>query len=77
MTNVCAQSRLTLYDPIDCSPLGSSIHEISQARLPEWVAIFFSRGSSQPRDQTPISFVSCIGIQVLYHHALCFNKPTS
>ena len=42
--------------PIDCSPLGSSVHVILQARILEWVAISFSRGSSQPRDQT---WVSC------------------
>ena len=35
-------------DPMDCSPLGSSVHGISQARVLEWVAIYFSRGSSQP-----------------------------
>ena len=38
--------------PMDCSPPGSSAHGIFQARLLEWVAISFSRGSSQPRDQT-------------------------
>ena len=37
-----AQSSLTLLDPMDCSPAGSSIHGISQARVPEWVAIAFS-----------------------------------
>ena len=47
---------LTLCDPMDCSPPGSSVHGIVQARV-EWVAISFSRGSSQPRDQ---SRVSCI-----------------
>ena len=41
---------------MDCSPPGSSVHEIFQARIQEWVAISFSRGSSQPRDQT---WVSC------------------
>ena len=43
---VCAQSCLILCDPMDCSPLGSSIYEIFQARVLEWVAISFSRGSS-------------------------------
>ena len=47
-----SQSCLTLCDPMDCSPPGSSIHEIFQARVLEWVAISFSRGSSWPRDQT-------------------------
>ena len=43
---------LTLCNPMDCNPSGSSVHEIFQARILEWVAISFSRGSSQPRDQT-------------------------
>ena len=41
--------------PMDCSPPGSSVHGIFQARILEWVAISFSRGSSQPRDQTRVS----------------------
>ena len=52
-----AQSCLTLCNPKDCSPPGPSVHGIFQARTLEWVAILFSRGSSQPRDQT---WVSCI-----------------
>ena len=44
-----------LCNPRDCSPPGSSIHGILQARVLEWVAIAFSRGSSQPRDQTQVS----------------------
>ena len=47
-----AQSCLTLCDPIDCSLLGSSVHGIFQAIVLEWVAISFSRESSQPRAQT-------------------------
>ena len=47
-----AQQCTTFYDPIDCSPPGSSVHGIFQARLLEWVAISFSREPSQPRDQT-------------------------
>ena len=39
----------TLWDPMDCSPPGSSVHGILQARILEWVAISFSRGSSPPR----------------------------
>ena len=50
-----AQSCLTLCDPMDCSPPGSSIHGIFQARILEWAAISFSRGSSRPRDQTLVS----------------------
>ena len=45
-----AQSCLTLCNPMDCSLPGSSTHGIFQARVLEWVAISFSRGSSQPRD---------------------------
>ena len=53
--------------PIDCSPpLGSCVHGISQARILEWVAISFSKGSFWPRDHTHIS---CIGRQILYHWA--------
>ena len=44
------QSRLTLCNPKDCSLPGSFIHRILQARVPEWVSISFSRGSSQPQD---------------------------
>ena len=47
-----------LCDPRDCSLPGFSVHGISQARILEWVAISFSKGASQPRDQTHIS---CIG----------------
>ena len=50
-------------DPVDCSPPGSSVRGILQARILEWMAISFSRGSSGPRDRTPIS---CIGRPVLY-----------
>ena len=42
------KSCLTLSNPVDCSPPGSSVHGISQARIPEWVAISSSRGSSNP-----------------------------
>ena len=52
-----AQSCLTLCNPLDYSPPGSSVHEILQARILERVAIPFSKGSSQPRDWT---YVSCL-----------------
>ena len=64
-----AQSWPTLFNPMDCSLPGSSVHGIFQARILEWVANSFSRGFSQPRDQTFISCVSCIGRQILYHWA--------
>ena len=66
--SLVAQSCPTLCDPMDSSPPGSSVHGISLARILEWVAISFSRGSSQSRDQTRFSCVSCIGRWILYHH---------
>ena len=47
---MCVQSRPVLFDPMDCSPPGSSVHGILQARIPEWVATSSSRGSSQIKD---------------------------
>ena len=58
---------LTLCNPIDCSPLGSSVHGILQARILEWVAMPSSRGSSGPRDRTHVSWVSCTAKWILYH----------
>ena len=52
------QSCPTFCDPVDCSPPGSSFHEILQTRILEWVAISFSRGSSQPRDWTQVSRIA-------------------
>ena len=60
ITQLC----LTLCDPMDCSPPGSSIHGTFQARILEWAAIPFSRGSSQTRDQN-LGFSQCR--QILYH----------
>ena len=53
-----AQSCPTLCNPVDCSLSGSSVCGVLQARILEWVAISFSRGSSQPRDQTQISRIA-------------------
>ena len=53
-----AQSCPTLCDPMDCSSPGSSIHGISQARILEGVANSFSRGFSQPTDQTQLSCIA-------------------
>ena len=50
-----AQSCLTLWAPMNCNLPGSSVHGIFQARIQEWVAISFSRGSSLSRDQTRVS----------------------
>ena len=55
---------------------GSSVHEISQARIVEWVAISFPRGSSRPRDGTHISCVSYVGRQVLYHQCYLGNPAS-
>ena len=56
---------LTLYDPMDCSLPGSSVHGILLARILEWVAMPSSRESSLLMDQTLISYGSCIGKWVL------------
>ena len=61
------QSCPTLCSPIDCSPPGSSVHGILQARILRRVAISSSRGSSRPRDHTWVSYISCIGRKVFYH----------
>ena len=57
------KSHSTLCNPIDCSPQGSSVHGIFPARMLEWVALSFTRGSSWPKDRTCISW---IGRQILY-----------
>ena len=61
------QSYLTLLDSMVYSPSGTSVNGILQARILEWVAISFSKGSSPPKDQTRISYVSDIGRKILYH----------
>ena len=48
-------------------PTSPSVHGIFQARILEWVASSYSRESSQPRDQTHVSCISCIGRWILYH----------
>ena len=57
----------TLCDPMDCSLPGSSDHGIFQARVLEWGAISFSRGSSRPRDRTRVSRIVGRGIYCLSH----------
>ena len=66
-SNVCSGVRvhwvasvMFLWDPLDCSPPGSSVHGILQARILEWFAMPSSKESSWPRDQTCISCNSCI-----------------
>ena len=70
-----ARSCPTLCDPMDCSPPGSSIHGILRARILEWVAISFSRGSSQPRDRTQVSHISgrCFNLWATWEGLM--NKP--
>ena len=51
-------SCVCLYDPMDCSLPGSSVHGISQARILEWLAISYPRASSQSRDRTHVCYVS-------------------
>ena len=63
MKVLIAQPCPTLCDSMDCSPPGSSVHGIFQARILKWVAISSSRGSSPPRDRAQ---VLCIGRQILY-----------
>ena len=62
-----SHSVVSLCDPMDCSPPDSSVHRIFQARILEWVAISYSRGSSQTRDWTHVSCVSWIGRWIFYH----------
>ena len=68
--NMCAQSCLTLWDPMDCSLPGSSIHGSFQERILKQVAVSSSRGSSWTRDGSWVSWVSCIGRWILSHWAI-------
>ena len=61
------QSQPTLCDPMNGSLPGSSVHGVFQERILEWVSMPSSRGVSQPRGRTHVSYVSCIGKRVLYH----------
>ena len=62
-----AQLCLTLWDPMGCSPPGSSVHGILWASTLEWAAMPSSKGSSRHRDQTHVSKISCISRLVLYY----------
>ena len=64
-----AQSCPTLCNPMDCSPLGSSIHWIFQVGILEWVAISSPKAVSQPRDRTHVSCASCISRCIFYYLA--------
>ena len=69
-----------LWDSMDCIPPGSSVHGISQARILEWVAILFSKESSQPRDQTHVSCIAIWaisnGLWLQYDHCNMSHKHT-
>ena len=64
-----AQSCPTLCNPMDCRPPDSSAYGVFQAGILEWVASFYSRGSSWLTDWTLVSYISCIGRRILYHFA--------
>ena len=66
---VFTQSYLTLCDAVDGSLQGFTVHGIFQTKILEQVAISSSKGSSQPKDQTHISCVSCFGRLILYRIA--------
>ena len=67
-SGVCVLSCIRLFfSPTDCRPPVYSAHVILQARILEWVAVASSKGSFPSRDQTHVSYVSCIGSWVLYH----------
>ena len=71
-----AQSCPTVWDTMDCSLPHSSIHGIFQARVLEWVAISFSRGSSQPRDRTQVSHIVSKTLYRLSHQGIPKSCPT-
>ena len=62
---------MSLCDPMDWGLPGCSVHRILQARILEWVAISFSRGSSQPRDQTRVSRVADVSLLSELPEKLC------
>ena len=63
----------TLCDPVDCSLPGSSICGVLQAKILEWVAISFSRGSSRPRDRTQVSLIAGRRFTLWATRALIYN----
>ena len=70
VTQLC----LTLRNPMDCSPPGSSVHGILQARILEWVAIPFSRGSSWPKNWTQVSWIAGIFFTIWATRKAQFTK---
>ena len=73
---LAAQPCPTLCDPLDCRPPGYSVHGIFQARILKWIVISFSRGSSQLKDRTCVSYVPCIAgvIRAKLFLFICFYK---
>ena len=71
-----AQSCLTLWDPMDCSLPGFSVHGILQAGTQAWVTISFSRGSSWPRDQTLVSHIGgrCFNLWATGISSMMYNS---
>ena len=72
---ISSQSCPTLCCPMDCNPLGSYVHGILQAEILESVAFPFSRGSSQPRDPTQVSYIAggFFTIWVTKHHFVVYD----
>ena len=73
----CSLMSDSLRAPMDCSLPGSSVHGVLQARILEWVAVSYSRASSQSRIWNCASCISCMGKQILYcmHHLGSPTKP--
>ena len=71
-----SQSCPTLCDPIDCSLSGSSVHGIFQARVLEWIAISFSRGSSRPRNRIRVSHIAgrCLTVWATREACLLYHN---
>ena len=67
------RSSPTLCDPMDCRPPGSSVRGISQARMLEWVALPFSRGSSQPKDQAQVSHIADNTLRWFLYFSQCIT----
>ena len=76
-TESTAQSCPTLCNPMDCSPPGSSVRGILQATILEQGSISSSGRSSQPRDRTHVSCISCIARQIFYHQGHLGNPTWS
>ena len=72
-----AQWCMNFCNPMDSSTPGSPVCGIFQARILKWGAISYSKGSSQPRNRTRVSWVSCTGRRILYPWATCIATQLS